>query len=96
MRMTIAEGMEWGVALPVFGALRVLAAVELDNQALLTTNAPPVPRPIAGEGRVGGRSIGVWRANLKPPSRRPRMLVHNVNPAGVSACCSDRARSTQF
>ena len=81
MRMTIAEGMEWGVALPVFGALRVLAAVELDNQALLTTNAPTLRSPDCREGKGGGRSIGVWRANLKPPSRRPRMLVHNVNPA---------------
>jgi hypothetical protein len=35
---TITEGAQRAVALPVVGAFRVLAAVELDYQAPLTTN----------------------------------------------------------
>jgi hypothetical protein len=34
----ITEGAKRAVAMPVFGAFRVLAAVELDNQSPLTTN----------------------------------------------------------
>jgi len=35
----ITAGATRTIAMPVFGALRVSAAVELDNQAPLTTNA---------------------------------------------------------
>src|SRR5271167_365485 len=40
--------------------------------------------------------MGSWRTNLKPPSWRPRMRVHNANSAGVSARRNDRARSARF
>jgi hypothetical protein len=73
MRMTIAEGMEWGVALPVFGALRVLAAVEFDNQAPLKTNAPTLLSPDWGEG---------WG----PIDRRLASEFKAAQPATANAC----------
>jgi hypothetical protein len=93
----ITEGAKRAVAMPVFRAFRVLAAVVLDNQAPLTTKAPSLTLPRErGRKGWGQRSIGSWRTNLKPPSRRARMRVHNVNSAGVSARRSDRARSAGF
>ena len=49
----ITEGAQRAVAMPAFEAFRVLAAVELDNQAPFTTNPFPNPPPRAGEGGVG-------------------------------------------
>src|SRR3984893_8734332 len=40
--------------------------------------------------------MGSWRTNLKPPSCRPRIRVHNANSAGVSARRNNRERSTCF
>jgi len=53
----ITEGAQRAVAMPVFGAFRVLAAVELDNQAPLSTNAPSLTLPPSRGGSGRGRSI---------------------------------------
>jgi hypothetical protein len=50
------------VALPVFEAGRMLAAIEYDDQVTVSTNEVDVYRP-----------IGSWRTTLQPPSCRPRM-----------------------
>jgi hypothetical protein len=51
----ITDGATRTIAMPVFGALRVSAAVELDNQAPLTTNALRLTLP----GQQGWKSGGV-------------------------------------
>src|SRR5215472_459798 len=83
--------------MPVFRAFRVLASVELDNQAPLTTDKVDV---VAIDRLLSSK--------FEAAGRRPRRRVHSslpraarsadpwVNSAGVSAVRSDRARSARF
>ena len=81
----ITEGRKLAVALPVFGAFRVLAAVELDNQAPLATNkvsVVPIDRLLANEFEAGVLSTAIARPQCKFGWRE--------------SARNDRARSARF
>ena len=78
----ITERIKIAVALPVVRAIRMLAAVELDDQAPLATN------------KVGRGSD--QRAEFEATELPTANVDHNVNSAGVSARRNDRARSARL